>query len=157
MSGYPWRDGRGCDAVASICSAQVPMPAQERLWRHNQPMAAPRRQQARERRKQGTIGWPQGGATLLPSEHDKLMAQHEQLDVFSELAAPVPDQQPQYSREGEIGKGKEHAPMLPWPAHRGPREREFLVWARSPSLARPSAIWYSRARVKLTRAAHAEE
>src|SRR5207302_904226 len=38
----------------------------------------------------------------------KLMSQHEQLDVFSELAVPASDQQPQHSREGEIGEGKEH-------------------------------------------------
>jgi hypothetical protein len=80
------------------------MPAQERLWRHDQSTAPPQRKQSRERRKQGTIGRPQRGVPLLPSEDDELMAQHEQLDVFGELAAPVPDQQPQHSREGEIGE-----------------------------------------------------
>jgi hypothetical protein len=32
------------------------------------------------------------------------MPQHEQLNIFGELAAPVRDQQPQHSREGEIGE-----------------------------------------------------
>jgi hypothetical protein len=49
----------------------------------------------------------------LPPEHDELMSQHQQLDVFGELAAPTPDKQPQRAREGEIGEGKEHQPMLP--------------------------------------------
>jgi hypothetical protein len=40
----------------------------------------------------------------LPSEHGQLMPQDEQLDVFGELAAPVPNQQPQHSRKGEIGE-----------------------------------------------------
>jgi len=65
-------------------------------------VTAPRRKQSGERRKQRAIGWPQRGAPLLAAEHDELMSQHEQLDVFSELSAPPPDQQPQQSREGEI-------------------------------------------------------
>jgi hypothetical protein len=51
----------------------------------------------------------------LPPEHGQLMPQHRQLDVFSELATPAPNQQPQHSREGEIGEGKEHAPMFSSP------------------------------------------
>jgi len=76
-------------------------------------VAPPRRKQPGERRKQSTIGWPQRGTRLLPAEHDELMSQHEQLDVFSELAALASDQQPQHSREGEIGERKEHAPDAP--------------------------------------------
>jgi hypothetical protein len=53
-------------------------------------VAPARRQQAGERGKQGTIGRPQPRAPLLPSEHGQLMSQHQQLDVFSELAAPTP-------------------------------------------------------------------
>jgi hypothetical protein len=49
----------------------------------------------------------------LTAEHDELMAQDQQLDVFRELAAPVPDKQAKNSREGEIGEGKEHRRMLP--------------------------------------------
>ena len=49
----------------------------------------------------------------MPSEHDELMTQHEQLDVFGELAAPTTDKQPQQGREGKIGEGKKHQPMLP--------------------------------------------
>jgi hypothetical protein len=65
------------------------MPAQKRLWRHYQSVASPRRKQSGERRKQSTIGWPQRGPPLLPSEYDELMSQHEQLDVFSKLAVPA--------------------------------------------------------------------
>ena len=86
------------------------MPTQKRLWRHDQSVATPWRKQSGERRKQSTIGWPQRGAPLLPAEHHELMSQHEQLDVFGELAAPASDQQPQQNREGEIGERKEHAP-----------------------------------------------
>ena len=45
----------------------------------------------------------------------ELMSQHEQLDVFGDLAAPASDKQPQHSREGEIGEGKQHPLMLPEP------------------------------------------
>ena len=89
------------------------MPAQKRLRRHDQSVATPWRKQSGERRKQSTIGWPQRGARLLPAEHDELMSQHEQLDVFSKLAAAASDQQPQHSREGAISEGKDHAPHAP--------------------------------------------
>jgi hypothetical protein len=88
------------------------MPAQKCLRRHHQSVAPAGREQAREGRKQRAICWQQQGAPLLPSEHGQLMPQHEQLNVFGELAAAVRDQQPQHSREGEIGERKEHAPML---------------------------------------------
>jgi hypothetical protein len=64
----------------------------------------------------------------LPAEHDELMSQHEQLDVFSELAAPASDQQPQHSREGEIGEGKEHAPDAPIARCKAQDEQERRSW-----------------------------
>jgi hypothetical protein len=79
-------------------------------------MAPPPWEHSCDRGKECAIGRPQRGTRLLPSEHQELMSQHEQLDVFSELAAPVPDQQPQHGREGEIDERKEHAPMLSSPA-----------------------------------------
>ena len=63
---------------------------------------------ARKARSAGRSDGP-----LLPSEHDELVSQHEQLDVLNELAAAVPDQEPQHSGEGEIGKRKEHQAMMP--------------------------------------------
>ena len=89
------------------------MPAQKCLWRHDQTASARLRQESRQRGKEGAIRWPQRGASLVPSEHDQLMAQDEQLDVFGELTAPVPDQQPEHSLEGEIGERKQHHPILP--------------------------------------------
>ena len=91
------------------------MPTQKRLRRHDQPVSAPLRKHAGERGEEGTIGRPQRGALFLPSEHGELMSQHEQLDVFGDLAAPASDKQPQHSREGEIGEGKQHPLMLPEP------------------------------------------
>jgi hypothetical protein len=106
------------------------MPAQKRLWRHDQ--AAPGlRQDGRQRRKEGTIGRAKRRAPLLPSENDELMSQHEQLDVLSEFAAPTADQQPQQSREAEIGEGKQHAPMLPSPRYRAQEEQEPRSWTFS--------------------------
>jgi hypothetical protein len=73
------------------------------------------RQYPSKRREEGAIGPSQRGASLLSAEHDELMPQHEQLDVFGELAAPGSDEQPENSREGEIGERKEHPAMLPDP------------------------------------------
>ena len=103
--------------------ASLAMPAQKRVRGHDQPLSAPVREQAGERRDEGTVGGPQGRAATLPAEHDELMSEHEQLDVFGELAAPASDKQPQNSREREIGEGEEHPPILPEPTTRGSQTR----------------------------------
>jgi hypothetical protein len=74
------------------------MPAQRRLWRHDQAASAWLRQHPRQRGKESTIGWAQRGPPFVPAEHHRLMSQHEQLDVLGEFAAPAADQQPQQSR-----------------------------------------------------------
>ena len=104
--------------------------AQKRLWRHDQTASTLLRQDSRQRGKKGAISRPQQGSSLLPSEHNELMSQDEQFDVFGELAAAAADHHPQHSREGEIGERKEHAPMLPSPATKR---------SKSESVARPSA------------------
>ena len=78
-------------------------------------LSAPLRKHAGGRGEEGTVGRPERGALFLPAEHGKLMSQHEQLDVFGDLAAPASEKQPQHSREGEIGEGKQHPLMLPEP------------------------------------------
>jgi hypothetical protein len=88
------------------------MPAEKRLRGHDQ-LVPPTREQSGERCEESTIGRSERGARLLASEHDELMSQDEQFDVFGELAAPASDKQPQNSREREIGEGEEHPPMLP--------------------------------------------
>jgi hypothetical protein len=67
-------------------------------------------------------------ARLLPVEHDELMSKHEQLDVFSELAAPASDHQAQHSREGEISERKEHAPDAPIARYRAQDDQERRSW-----------------------------
>jgi hypothetical protein len=102
------------------------MPAQKRLRGHDQPLSAPVREQAGERRDEGTVGGPQGRAATLPAEHDELMSEHEQLDVFGELAAPASDKQPQNSRERKIGEGEEHPADPPRADHqRQPDKEQF--------------------------------
>jgi hypothetical protein len=82
-----------------FASNQLPVPAQECLRRHDQPLLTPTREHTRERRDERSIGRPQRGTTGLPAEHSKLMSQHDQLDVFGEVAAPASDRQPQNSRK----------------------------------------------------------
>jgi hypothetical protein len=115
------------------------MPTQKCLRRHDQAMAAPLRQQTSKRGEEGTIGRPQRGAAGLTAEHDELMPQDEQFDVFGELAAPAPDKQPQNSRETEIGEGKEHPPMFP---EYGTGGRETQMVFGGPG------CWTRRSRVK---------
>jgi hypothetical protein len=58
------------------------MPAQKRLWCHDQGTSAWLRQDSRQRGHEGAIGWAQRRTPLVPSEHDELMPQDEQLDVL---------------------------------------------------------------------------
>ena len=96
------------------------MPAQKRLRGHDQPVPTAWKQPGK-RREERTIGRSERRARLLAAEHDELMSQDEQFDVFGELAAPPSGKQPQHSRKREIGEGEEHPPMLPEPIpDRGP-------------------------------------
>jgi hypothetical protein len=110
------------------------MPAQKRLRRHHQAGAPARRKQSSERSKQRSIGWSQPRAPPLPAEHGELMAQHKQLNVFGELAAPTADQQPQHSRKGAsadalIARRQEQ------------QGRALSSGARQPGLRSPPTIW----------------
>jgi hypothetical protein len=51
----------------------------------------------------------------LAAEHDELMTQNHQFDVFGELVESPSDQQLQDCGESEICEGKEHPPILPGP------------------------------------------
>ena len=132
-----------------LAAHELPVPAQKRLWRHDQATPAWLRQDSRQRGKQGAIGRAQRRALLLPPEHDALMPQDEQLDVFSELAAPVADQQLQHSREGEIDRAKEPAAMLPSPATERRKSKNLAPGHSANESRSPAAIWYPRARVNL--------
>jgi hypothetical protein len=59
----------------------------------------------------------------LSAEHDELMSQHEQLEVFGELAAAGSAKQPEKSRQGETGEREEHPPMLQDPTTERSRSR----------------------------------
>jgi hypothetical protein len=47
------------------------------------------REHSAQRSQEGAIGGRNDGRGLLPTEHDQLMAQNEQLDVLGELAAQL--------------------------------------------------------------------
>src|SRR6266511_1687225 len=57
-------------------------------------------------------------------DHDELMSQLEQLDVFGELAAPASDQQPQHSQEGRDRRTKEHEADAPIARYRARDEQD---------------------------------
>ena len=108
-------DDHASDAVASTCDARPPDASTAASVVTIKPRRRGCRQNSRQRGKEGAIGEPQRQAPLLPCEHDQLMAQDEQLDVFAEVTAPAADQQPQHGRESEVSEGKRHPPILPSP------------------------------------------
>ena len=89
------------------------MTAKQRLRCHDQPVPTSTREHPAERSQEGTIGCSKRRPWLLPTKHQQLMAQNEQLDILSELAATATHQQPQQRREREIREGKEHPPDAP--------------------------------------------
>ena len=64
------------------------MPAQQRLRRDQQAVAAGGRQQAACSGEQGAVARPQLRALALTAQDLELMAQHEQLDVLG-ISAPA--------------------------------------------------------------------
>jgi hypothetical protein len=80
------------------------MPTQQRLRRHDQPAPVGQREDLRQRREEGTIGRPNQGAWLLPTENSKLMPQHEKFDVLGKRTAPAPGKQPQHRRERHVSE-----------------------------------------------------
>src|SRR6266511_5176492 len=55
------RTARASTRLRPLASHEFPMPAQKRLWRHDQAASAWLRQDSRERGKESTIGWAQRG------------------------------------------------------------------------------------------------
>jgi hypothetical protein len=132
-----------------LAAHEFAMPAQKRLWRHDQAASALLRQDSRQRGKEGAIGRPQRRAPLLPPEYGELMSQNKQLDVFGELAAAAADQQTQHSREGEIGERKDHAPSAPIARYEAQQEQERRSLAvRLSMIASASLSCASRGRTR---------
>jgi hypothetical protein len=74
------------------------------------------------------------------------MAQDQQFDILGEFAAPAPEQQPEHSREGEIGERQQHPAILPSAAPEQPAKSR--VSRTGNRLHSPARLWYSRAHVK---------
>jgi hypothetical protein len=129
------------------------MPAQKRLRRHDQSMAARRWEQSRKRREESTIGRSERRARLLTAEDEQLMSQHQKLDVFGEVAASPSQQQLQDRREREIKQRK---------GTFGDAPRALPVAARPEPMSRTvrrckaGRIWHTRARDPLIRVANSK-
>ena len=72
--------------------------------------------QAGEGCEQGAVGRPQLRAARLAAQHRQLVSEHQQLNVFGERVPPAGSEQPQQRREGEIGEGEQHRPILAEPS-----------------------------------------
>jgi hypothetical protein len=130
---------------------EFPVPAQQRLRRHDQALAAAPGKDSGQRGEEGTIGRPKTRA-LLPTEHRKLMAQNQQFDILGELAATALYEQPQQRREGEIRERKEHRPMLPDPATATIENRNLVLEPlTAPSSARAILSYISSGYAARTR------
>lgn len=125
------------------------VPAQERLWRHRQSVASAGGGSSRASAASNarSAGRSRGRRSCRPSTASWCRSTSN-LRSLGELAAPAPDQQPRQSREGEIGERKKHAPILSSPDAKGSTGERFGLGG-SPSVAKPSTIWYTRARVNL--------
>jgi hypothetical protein len=94
------------------------MPAQQRRWCDHEPLPAAVREQSRKRGDECTIGGAKPRALLLTSQNRGLVPQQHQFHVLGELGAAAADEQPQNSREGNLGEGEEHRAILPGPISR---------------------------------------
>jgi hypothetical protein len=92
------------------------VPAQERLWRHDQAAPAAIGKHPGQRGEERAIDGPKTWPRLLPTQHHQLMPQNQQLDVLGELAAPPVYEQLQECGERAIEEGEDHLPMLSDPS-----------------------------------------
>ena len=91
---------------------ELAVPAQQRLRRNEQPLAACGRQQPTRRGKQRAVTRAQLRTLDLTTQDRELMAQHEQLDVLDVNAPAAADQQLQQRDEREVDEGHEHPAIL---------------------------------------------
>jgi hypothetical protein len=89
------------------------MPAQQRRRRHDETVPTPRRKEASKRSDEGAIGRAKLRPRLLTRQHRQLVTKQHEFDVFGELGAPTPNEQPQNSGEAKIGEGEQHRAILP--------------------------------------------
>ena len=82
------------------------MPAQQRLRRDQQAMAAGGRQQAACSGEQGAVARSQLRALDLTTQDLELMTQHKQLDVLGISAPAAADQQLQERHKREVDEGQ---------------------------------------------------
>jgi len=73
------------------------MPAQQRRRRHDETVPTPRRKEASKRSDEGAIGRAKLRTRLLTRQHRQLVTKQHEFDVFGELGAPTPNEQPQNS------------------------------------------------------------
>jgi hypothetical protein len=113
----------------------APLPANERLMptqkgpRSHQKHAARRARQAAScGRQQGPINRPELRPNDLPPQDLKLMAQHQQFDVFHMQATTATHKRPEYSPHGEVEEREGHAADHPNPR---PTERRHEYWRPS--------------------------
>jgi len=97
------------------------VPTEQGLGRHDKRVSPPPRQHPSKRSQKGTIGRPQRRPSRLPAEHDELMTQNHQFDVFGELVASPSDQQLQDCGESEISEERIMRRSSQGPRPVGPR------------------------------------
>jgi hypothetical protein len=112
------------------------MPAQQRRWRDHEPVPAPLRQQSSKRSDEGTIGGPKPRTPILASQHRELVPKQHQLSVLGELGPSTPNEQPQNSNEGKVGRRRGAStdpPRRSQRPHGGQflRRQRFLVFVRA--------------------------
>jgi hypothetical protein len=120
----PWPYARVCPPP----SHELAVPAEQRLRRDEQTMAAPGREQPACRGEEGAVTRSQPWALDLPAQDLKLVAQHDQLDVLDLRGPAAANQQLQHRDEDEIDEGEEHHAILPEPT-RGRRSGRITVLA----------------------------
>jgi hypothetical protein len=90
------RPARFTSRLRPLPTYELAVPTQQRLRRYDEPVATRMGEQASEGGEERPIGRPQRRSARLSAKHGQLVPQHEQLDVFGELAPPTPNEQPQH-------------------------------------------------------------
>jgi hypothetical protein len=94
--------------VGPVSADHAPVPAQQRLWLHQEHRPTCPWEHPAERRKQRTVLWLQAGPWMLAAQHRKLVAQYQNLDFLGLCRAEAEQDQLEAAAQRQVDERPDH-------------------------------------------------
>jgi hypothetical protein len=103
------RPSRAGARVSPAPADQAPVPAQQRLGPHEEARPAASRRHLADRGQQRPVSGLQPGTCGLATQHGRVVAEHQDLEVLGSIAAGQQHQQLDRAAQGQVGELRQHA------------------------------------------------